>query len=939
MSELNADSDGGTSSRPDYNKTDKSPGGSNLFDDITAMDIDLASEPGASGVNWLDPNAANMQDSGPNSSIFLKPGAEDPSDPGRVDFSQIPLMGSTDDPAEMVPGSAYAGPASSVLKKEIDKTLKELTGGPGSVSFDLPDDGNIAWGVRGATHADQVSQRMSISDDELDLAAPPSGSVVGFGKKKTKKDTDSVFDDAPDFPDGSAIGLGEGLSGVLTEKHSASMSGSILQGMTAERLNPRATADTVNRAKLSTPTPSLSSQEFTLPDDAPRKSSRNTLMTAATLLLGTAAGAAGMYFGLTSQSRSTSTTDGKNNDAGNSAIVAKDDPIEAARLLNAGDPAAALAVYSKLTDDSAETRAGRGQARWMAKLRETAEKGGKLAETDLDVTAARADLKAVIDMADTLESPVEKQALLKSALHYGLMLEATQQPDAAVKHYNAMASRFGKQPNFKRVFESASRRVHFMQRDGGNTIIPADKYSLTNETLLDLGIANLIVIEFDSVQPGIDEAGFFFWDAVNAAANHHYKSAIDNLQRARTAHANVRLKKLGMGLNPISDPTEQMFTRACMELAFYYTFKAQVYDDPVVGAFARENATRTTIEKMITAYKQADTFATELDSQKNKLTQALTDLATAKSDKNAADRAAMTAKENESKLKESLTMLTAKATEDAKALEAAKSAVDAAKSKLAASESALEPVLAKLKEAKLIDAGLNRDEAIAKLTELAKKPNFMMGGGSETDIAKELVAVRNQAKKDKDDAEKKIRDLSDLAKDAPAKMAAAIKDTESKLKKDYDAKLAQATDEARIAKSAAEREKRLADDRIAAIVDETAAKIAAARAGAAITLSDAERDKADQAAKLYGQGLDAMAEANLAMAEQRFSDAIAKNGNDARYWYFLGVAKARQGKDSTADFAKGAELEARGLPAVGLVSSDLNIVQGAIRRQIENARP
>jgi hypothetical protein len=916
------------SSRPDYNATDKSASGSNLFDDVTALDIDLSSEPGASGVNWLDPNRTGAQDSGPSSSIFLKPNAEQTADGDRVDLGRIPMLGSTDDPADMVQNSDLAGPASSVLKKELDKTLREIAAEGGAVDFNLPDAGKITWGTPAATLEDQVSMRMPVSDDELDLAAPPSGSVVG--KKKPKKESDSVFDDSPEFPGGSEIGLGE-LSGVLKERQSTPMSGSILQGMTSDKMrSPGVQSTPIPVTKKSRQ--QQSSQEFELLEPpAQSRGKAGWLGIAAALLLGTGAGAAGMYFGMPQDSAKPIVKSGEGG-----GEVAKADAAIATRLLNNGDPVAALEAFKAVSAESPEARAGRGQARWMAKLREVSAKGGKLAADDLDINAARADFKAVLDMADRLNAPEEKTALLKAALNMGLLLEATQKPEEAVKHYTRMAEQYRAQPNFKKVFDSAARRVFFAQRDGGNTKMTDDKYSLAPETLRELEMANFVLLEFEAVQPSIEEAGFHFWDAVYFASQHQYKNAIDSLARAREAHAKQRKARLGMGLNPYSDPTEQMFTRMCQELAFYYSFKGQVYDDGVVGAFARKNATRVTLEKMIAAFKQSDTIGTELAAERKRADSAVADAVKAIAGKTAAEKIANDAKAEVVKLQDDAKADKGKLDQNRKALQDATDKLAAAESKLKQVDAAIDAVIAKLKETKLIDDKAARNDTVAALPELVKKPGFMAAGtGTNTEMAKELVAVREAAKKEKDEAEKKIKDLTDLTKDATAKLNAAVKAAEAKSQEQLTA-LRNELDQAKLQ---AERERKQGEAKVAAQAVEFQSKIAAARAGASVTVTDIERDAQDQAARAYATGLEHFAVNRFNEAEAWFNVAVQKHANDARYWYYLGLAKARQGRDASADFASGAKLEARGLPNAAAVNSDITRVQGALRQSLDAARP
>ena len=73
-------------------------------------------------------------------------------------------------------------------------------------------------------------------------------------------------------------------------------------------------------------------------------------------------------------------------------------------------------------------------------------------------------------------------------------------------------------------------------------------------------------------QPGADddEAGFEFWAAVKSARAGDYAAALDSLGKARKAHDKLRFSRLRKAQNPNSDPTEEIFLKACKELETYW---------------------------------------------------------------------------------------------------------------------------------------------------------------------------------------------------------------------------------------------------------------------------------------------------------------------------------------------------------------------------------
>jgi hypothetical protein len=94
-----------------------------------------------------------------------------------------------------------------------------------------------------------------------------------------------------------------------------------------------------------------------------------------------------------------------------------------------------------------------------------------------------------------------------------------------------------------------------------------------------------------------------------------------------------------------------------------------------------------------------------------------------------------------------------------------------------------------------------------------------------------------------------------------------------------------------------------------------------------------------EAERRYATGLRLLYSGRYAAAEKELLAAVAQDGQDARYYYFLGLARLNQGKrDAYEDFEQGARLEQQGLPPSEAVNSALERVQGEARRTIDNAR-
>lgn len=903
--------DSGGFARPDFNAVDKSASGSNLFDDVTAMDIDLGPESGisgTSGLNWLDPNRTGTQDSGPGSSIFHKPGTMESSDPGRVDLSQIPLMGSTDDTNDMAQLSDLAGPPSSVLKKELQKAMRELKA-EGGISFDLPEvsDGSNAWGTPHSAIDPEMSMHLPVTDDELELAAPPSGGGVGLPKVKSlRKDSDSVFDD---------VLVGPEESGILVQKQ-ASMSGSILQGMTSDKLrfqNETTQVAPPTRAK-SPGTDALRVER------RPARSKRGWLVAGASLAAGVASGAGGMYLAHTSFSKP-GLTEGQQIAAAGAERWSKQS--EAERALAAGDPDAALIAYRLLKTESPEIKAGRGQATWMARLRETAGKNQKLSATDAAVTAARADLQGVLEHPEGLLSPEEQKAGLRAALNLGLIHEATGKPNEAIKVYKEMAVKL---PAFKKVFDSAGRRVTLMLHKTDGSKLPDNQYSIAAGTLWNLADANRILLDFDTVQVIEDEAGFHFWEAVGYASTvpGSYTEALKSLDLARTAHATRRHKLIGMGLNPLSDPTEQIFLKTCDELKTLWTMKRQLYADPVVKA-AGGKSTEAILKDLLAAQGNAKVLPAELAALTKKAADAEAATQTALKEREAAESSAKTLRADHDALAKQVADLN-------RTMADAKAAATTAAEKLKATEAALDPLFTKLKGAKLIDGNATREQALAALPKIAV-------GGANADLAKELATLTDRYTAETADAKKKITALETAVKDVVAKSKSEREKAVAAVRTEQEAKITALANEARTAATKAEQERLAFEQKKREIEEAFQVQLTAARAGAAVVVSDLERAKNDQADRAFANGVEDYNAGRFSGAERFFEAAVSKNPNDARYWYFLGLAKFQQTRDASEAFKKGADLEARNLPNSNEISMLLIDVQGAARLALNAARP
>jgi hypothetical protein len=94
-----------------------------------------------------------------------------------------------------------------------------------------------------------------------------------------------------------------------------------------------------------------------------------------------------------------------------------------------------------------------------------------------------------------------------------------------------------------------------------------------------------------------------------------------------------------------------------------------------------------------------------------------------------------------------------------------------------------------------------------------------------------------------------------------------------------------------------------------------------------------------EAERHYAVGLREYFDGRPADAEKQFTTALEFYDLDARYFYFLGLAKLAQNKrDAYEDFEHAARLERRGLPTREAVSAALERIQGPVRKTLNESR-
>ena len=302
---------------------------------------------------------------------------------------------------------------------------------------------------------------------------------------------------------------------------------------------------------------------------------------------------------------------------------------EAKTALEVGDPAAAMRVFEKVEADGAEAKAARGQARLFTRVRELARDNMAAAPDDAALKQAREDLQAAAS------DPAGGEAAARATLYLGLTHETTGDRAGAKKLYQDALRKF---PQSAEAFQAALDRLEATAPAAGQSsrLAPRDAEQLA-------AAAALLLMTQTPVggAAAAPEAGAHFWKAVNAAAAGKYADAIGEINRAKAAHEKRAAALAGRGLNPTTDPLEQIFPRCCDEMKAYWTLRKALYDHPSVkNLAAKGDFGAAVVDHLAQAEKRAADAMTvtadlklaneKLKTAADKLTAAETELKTEK---------------------------------------------------------------------------------------------------------------------------------------------------------------------------------------------------------------------------------------------------------------------------------------------------------------------
>jgi hypothetical protein len=458
-------------------------------------------------------------------------------------------------------------------------------------------------------------------------------------------------------------------------------------------------------------------------------------------------------------------------------------PALGRQMLEAGDLAKAIDTFNKC-DKTIPVLAGLGQAKWLTYVQANAGKNQPIKKDDAHVTEAIADLDQAV-AAYTKEPKKENETdAVRAALWRGLIEESLGNFDAAEKIYTKAAEDF---KDHAAVFTTAQKRIDALRPAGkglGQAVRPQEAL-----------IAFMVMLQAPPMEEAAKpEAGFAFWDAVLAANKNNYAEALKSIAKAKETHLKQRAVNAGKGLNPFSDPLEQIFEQCCNHLTRYWSLCEKLYKEPSVKEFALTRSPDEVLGAILTGKMTAEKALADVAEKAmlkpdQKLLEVVEGLVKAKKD--AADlQAALTkqltdAKLEDAKLEDGLKkLIAAKADAETKMKNAAE---------LIEKAGVKDPDLAKAITA-LVAARDDRDALVKSVKQKFTDAKYIEPTANDKDFLKgvdeaitrgstDAIKLLGKQKLDVEAALKKTQD--DLAKTAE-QVTAAKNDTAAQKKKYED---------------------------------------------------------------------------------------------------------------------------------------------------------
>jgi len=299
---------------------------------------------------------------------------------------------------------------------------------------------------------------------------------------------------------------------------------------------------------------------------------------------------------------------------------------DVAAAIRAGDAVTAKKLAANIKDPSPMMKAAHGEAELFSLIQEQKE-GTPIAANDPALKSALAKLQSFVDDPNATKGPEGDKAAVKATIQLGIVYHLAGETENARKLYLRAKDKYP--AKYASTFEAALDRL---EETAPAAVIPdGSSQRITPDDARQLLLAAIILLQDEPPAKADDtEAGVFFWKAVRLAKSERYTEAVELIKKAKAAHLKQAKAMAGRGLNPLSDPLEQIFPRSCDDLKAYWELQAAIAENKTVAeAFAKEGAGKALMElekKAAGAVK----LMTDLKDATEKLTVAAKDLKDAK---------------------------------------------------------------------------------------------------------------------------------------------------------------------------------------------------------------------------------------------------------------------------------------------------------------------
>ncbi|MFN4259395.1 MAG: hypothetical protein ACK4RK_08845 [Gemmataceae bacterium] len=264
--------------------------------------------------------------------------------------------------------------------------------------------------------------------------------------------------------------------------------------------------------------------------------------------------------------------------------------------LDSGNLNKALPMLEQASEpETPDLLAARGQTRWLLYLQR--QNGNQLKKDDPAVQQAIADLTKA-------NNP-------QGLFWLGHIDEMIGDVTAARAAYLKGRDAANNNPVQQKMFDAALNRLDARPTAAAPPMEPAaDAGAARSDASAALMVWMVTLLQNDAAAPA-DEAGFKFWEAAKLARQHQFDAARKALQEARAVHEKQRFVRLNKAQNPTSDPTEEIFLRACEDLLAFWALQEKL------------NASGYDLAKYPSANQALDALLKDKDQSKETVAKAL----------------------------------------------------------------------------------------------------------------------------------------------------------------------------------------------------------------------------------------------------------------------------------------------------------------------------